>query len=201
MNENRQFFIRGLVGLMNNKFWNTVVESLLIRLCMTCRVDWSRTTQAALAVQFRNATQLQLIFMSAAMSIRSLDSEHFISDMTSYFPSNPFRTISCIISVMDVCTDCEFRLGWGCRFLLKFRLVRAWLQHRERRPHLVSEHQFSWCSTSRAVWSDTVLLEEFSQSQMFRLLLLSHSSFHGLLENTHESFRFPIRCWVKWRRG
>ena len=129
MNKNRQFFIRGLVGLMNNNFWNTVVESLL---CMTCRVDWSRTTQAALAVQLRNGTELQLIFMSAAMSIRSLDSEHFISGMTSYFPSNPFRTIYCVISVMDVCTDCDFRLGWRCRFLLKFRLVRAWLQHRER---------------------------------------------------------------------
>ena len=111
MNENRQFFIRGLVGLMNNTLWNTVAESLLIRLCMTCTVDWSRTTQAALAVQFRNGTQLQLIFMSAAMSIRSLDSEHFISDMTSYFPSNPFRTIYCVISEMDVCTDCEFRFG------------------------------------------------------------------------------------------
>ena len=184
---------------MNNKFWNTVVESLLIRLCLTCRVDWSRTTQAALAVQFRNGTQLQLIFMSAAMSIRSLVSEHFISDMTSYFPSNPFGTIACVISVMDVCTDCEFRLGWGCRFILKCRLVRAWLQHRERRPHLVSAHQFSWSSTSRAVRSDTILLEEFSQSQMFRLL--SHSSLHGLLENTHESFRLTIRCRVKWRRG
>ena len=121
--------------------------------------------------------------------------------MTRYFPSNPFRTISCVISVMDVCTNCEFRLGWGCRFLLKFRIVHAWLQNREGRPHLVSEHQFRWSSTSRAVWSNTVLLEELSQRQMFRLLLLSHSSFHGLLENTHESFRFTIRCWVKWRRG
>ena len=118
MNENRRFFIRNLVGLMNNKFWNTVFESLLIRLCMTCRVDWSRTTQAVLAVQFMNGSELQLIFMSAAMFTRSMDSENFISDMTSYFPSNPFRTISCVISVMDVCTDCEFRLGWGCRFLL-----------------------------------------------------------------------------------
>ena len=72
----------------------------------------SRTIRAALAVQ--NGTQRQLIFMSAAMSIRSVGNEHFVSDVTIYFPSNPFRTISCGISVMDVCTYCEFRLGWEC---------------------------------------------------------------------------------------
>ena len=77
----------------------------------------------------------------------------------------------------------------------------TWLYHRERRPHLVSEHQFSGSSTSRAVWRNTVLLEEFSQSQMFRLLFLSHNSFHGLFENTYEPFRFTIRCRVKLRRS
>ena len=49
---------------------------------------------------------------------------------------------------------------------------------------LESEHQFSWNSTSRTVWSDPVLLEEFSQSQMFRLLLL--------LENTYVRFASPF---------
>ena len=49
-----------------------------------------RTIQAALAVQFWNGTQLQLIFMSAAMSIRSVYNEHFLSDMTSYFPTTHF---------------------------------------------------------------------------------------------------------------
>ena len=112
--ENRRFFVRGLVGLVNNKFGHTVDKSLLLRLRMTFRVEGSSTKQAPLAVQFWNGTQLQLIFVSAAMSIRSLDKEHFISDMTSYFPSNPLRTISCEISVMDVCTDCEFRLGMQC---------------------------------------------------------------------------------------
>ena len=65
----------------------------------------AKESQAALAVQFWNGTQLQLIFVSAAMSIRSLDNEHLISDMTSYFSSNPFGTISCEIPVMDVFTD------------------------------------------------------------------------------------------------
>ena len=56
----------------------------------------------------------------------------------------------------------------------------------EGRPHLVYEHQFSWSSISRAVWSKSALqskhlalrelLKEFSQSQMFRLLLLSHKN-------------------------
>ena len=96
--------IRGLVRLLNNKFRNTVF-TLLIRLCMTFRVEISRMIQAALAVQFWNGTQLQLIFVSAAMSIRSLNNEHFISDMTSHFSSNPFRMISCEIPVVDVFTD------------------------------------------------------------------------------------------------
>ena len=102
INENRQFFVR---GLMNIKFGNTVVIAPLSRLCMTFRVECSRTIQAALAVQFLNGTQLELVFVSAAMSIRSLDNEHFPSDMTSYFFRNPFRTVSCEISAIDLFTD------------------------------------------------------------------------------------------------
>ena len=105
INENRQLFVSSLVMLVNIKFWNTVVISLLIRLCMTFRVERSRTIQAVLAVQFWNGTQLQLIFVSAAMSIRSLDNEHFLFNMTSYFPRNPFRTISCVKSLYWTCVS------------------------------------------------------------------------------------------------
>ena len=78
---------------------NAVVISLLARLCRTFREESSRTIHPALAVKFWSGTQLQLIFVLAAMSIRLWDNEHLLSDMNSYFPSNPFQTMSCEISV------------------------------------------------------------------------------------------------------
>ena len=57
MNEKGQFSVRGLVRLLNIKFGNTVVISLLIRLCMTVRVECGRLFQSALAVQFWNGMQ------------------------------------------------------------------------------------------------------------------------------------------------
>ena len=56
---------------------NSLYNLLHICLCMAFRVEYSRTLQTALAVQFWKGTQLRLIFNAAAMSIRSLDNGHF----------------------------------------------------------------------------------------------------------------------------
>ena len=55
---------------------------------------------------------------------------------------------------------------------------------------------------SCSVEYNTVLPEEFSQRQMFRILLLSRSSFHGLFENTYKSrSASPFDAGIKWRRS